>query len=67
MLQHHPWLCEAIGVDPGDDLVSSHVAARLNGYIGGYGKADDFKAEASKIGLNDKMVEYVIKQMRSKY
>jgi peptide-methionine (S)-S-oxide reductase len=67
MLQHHPWLCEAIGVDPGEALVQSNVAARLNGYIGGYGNINTFEAEAVKIGLNEKMMEYVIKQMKSKY
>merc|ERR1712204_137878 len=37
MLQHHPWLLESLDIHPGDFLIKSHVAARLNGYIGGYG------------------------------
>lgn len=67
MLQHHPWLLESLGINPGDELIKSHVAARLNGYIGGYGKAADFATEATKLGLNEKMIEYVSKQMKSKY
>merc|ERR1711997_14052 len=67
MLQHHPWLLEALDIHPGEDLIQSHVAARLNGYIGGYGKIKDFNTEGPKLGLNEKMVEYVVKKMTSKY
>ncbi len=37
----------------------SHVAARVNGFVGGYGKKADFEAEWQKLGLNEKMAEYV--------
>ena len=37
LLQRHPWLLQALDIDP-EDLVESHVAARLNGFVGGYGK-----------------------------
>jgi peptide-methionine (S)-S-oxide reductase len=67
MLQHHPWLLESLDINPGDDLIQSHVAARLNGYIGGYGKTGDFNNEAPKLGLNEKMSEYVMRKMTSKY
>jgi peptide-methionine (S)-S-oxide reductase len=67
IVQRHPWLLESCGVDPGDDLIQSHVAARLNGYIGGYGKLSDFQIEAVKLGLNEKMIEYVAKAMKHKY
>lgn len=63
LLQQHPWMLTALGVDPGEDLIQSHVAARINGYIGGYGKPSAFDAEWAKLGLNDKMAEYVKKQM----
>merc|ERR1712137_479700 len=63
MLQHHPWLLESLNINPGEQLISSHVAARLNGYIGGYGKHSDFSAEGPKLGLNEKMVEYVARKM----
>jgi len=44
-------------------LIKSHVAARLNGYIGGYGKPSLFDVEWEKLGINEKMAEYVRKQM----
>jgi len=67
LLQHHPWLLESLDIHPGDNLIKSHVAARLNGYIGGYGNIKDFNIEAPQLGLNEKMVEYVVKKMKSKY
>ena len=67
MLQHHPWLLESLNINPGEQLISSHVAARLNGYIGGYGKHSDFSAEGPKLGLNEKMIEYVARKMKSKF
>jgi len=67
MLQHHPWLLEALDINPGNDLIQSHVAARLNGYIGGYGKVSDFNIEATHLGLNEKMTDYVARKMTSKF
>jgi hypothetical protein len=63
LLQQHPWLLTALDVDPGKELIASHVSARLNGFIGGYGKIKDFEAEWEKMGLNEKMAEYVKSQM----
>ena len=67
MLQHHPWLLEACEINPGNHLIKSHVAARLNGYIGGYGTPAKLQEEASKLGINEKMTEYVMKQMKSRH
>merc|ERR1712156_39036 len=67
LLQHHPWLLESLEIHPGDHLIQSHVAARLNGYIGGYGNVKDFNIEAPQLGLNEKMMEYVARKMKSKY
>ena len=50
MLQHHPWLLEACGINPGDHLIKSHVAARLNGYIGGMGLHQNFKKKHLNLG-----------------
>merc|ERR1711881_96401 len=65
LLQHHPWLLESLDIHPGEFLIKSHVAARLNGYIGGYGKVHEFNIEAPQLGLNEKMMEYVTKKMKS--
>jgi len=67
MIQHHPWLLESLDINPGDDLIQSFVAARLNGYIGGYGTVKDFNTEAAALGLNEKMIEYVVRNMSKKY
>jgi len=50
-----------------DDLIPSHVAARINGYVGGYGKKKDFEAEWPKLGLNEKMAEYVGKELNKNF
>jgi peptide-methionine (S)-S-oxide reductase len=63
LLQRHPWLLQALDIDPEDELIESHVAARLNGFVGGYGKVKDFDDEWEKMGLNNKMAEYVKTQM----
>ena len=47
----------------GEELNRSHVAARVNGFVGGYGKKSDFDAEWQKLGLNDKMAEYIRDQV----
>ncbi len=46
------------------ELITSHVAARLNGYVGGYGRPSSFAEEAPKLGLNQKMEEYVKKELQ---
>lgn len=66
LLQQHPWLLQALDIDPEDELIESHVAARLNGYIGGYGKIPDFQQEWPKLGLNEKMADYVKDRMAKK-
>ena len=37
LLQQHPWLMNALDISPGPELNNSHIATRLNGYVGGYG------------------------------
>jgi len=34
------------------DFVNSTAAARINGYVGGHGKPDDFEAAIEKLGLS---------------
>lgn len=59
MLQRHPALVNALDVDPGEDLIQSHVAARINGYVGGYGTVERFDKEWKTWGINDKMAKYI--------
>ena len=64
LLQQHPWLLEALEIEP-DELNESHVAAKLNGFVGGYGKVGEFDADWEKLGLNEKMAKYVREKMTS--
>lgn len=60
-LQQHPLLMKAVGLVPGDKLKSSHLAARLNGYVVGRGGVSQFDAEVSRLGLDEKTADYVRK------
>lgn len=52
-LQQHPSLLKAINLEPGPKIKSSHLAARLNGYIVGKGGVTQFDAEVKKLGLDE--------------
>ncbi|XP_025423232.1 peptide methionine sulfoxide reductase isoform X2 [Sipha flava] len=58
-LRQHQNLCKDLGLDSGDDLIKSHVAARLNGYVVGQGGIDQFDAESLKLGLDEATIKYV--------
>jgi len=47
-------------------MIASSVAARINGYIGGYGDEVSFEAERTKLDLNDEVYDYVLEEIRSK-
>jgi peptide-methionine (S)-S-oxide reductase len=51
-LQQHPSLLKAINLEPGPKVKSSHLAARLNGYVVGKGGVAQFDAEVKKLGLD---------------
>jgi len=52
---------EAVGLIPGNKLKSSHLAARLNGYVVGRGGLAQFDAEVSRLGLDEKTADYIHK------
>ena len=52
LLQTHPTLVHALGLN-GDGIIRSKIAARLNGYVGGYGLLDEFYKEWESFGLDD--------------
>lgn len=58
-LQHHANLMRAINLESGPKLKTSHVAARLNGYVVGFGGVEQFDAEVKKLGLDDKTAKVV--------
>jgi len=59
MLQKHTELMNFLQFKRGPELVESHVACRLNGYIAGYGEKADFEAEAPSLNLPDEALEYI--------
>jgi len=65
-LQQHKALCKDLGLITGDNLINSHVAARLNGYVVGQGGVEQFDAEASKLKLDEGAIKYV-RQLVIKY
>ncbi|XP_055531119.1 peptide methionine sulfoxide reductase-like [Wyeomyia smithii] len=57
-LQGHVDLFDELGLTP-ELLRTSHVAARLNGYLAGLGGLKQFELEANKLGLSEKQIQYV--------
>lgn len=61
-LQEHSWLCEELGLTP-ELLQTSHVAARLNGYLVGVGTLENFEKDIPKLALTDKIASFVRAQL----
>lgn len=57
-LQSHKDFVKTLNLTP-ELLLTSHVAARLNGYLVGVGGVAQFDAEAAALGLDDSQREYV--------
>lgn len=57
-LQSHKKLAEALSLDA-KLLQSSHVAARLNGYLVGVGGVKQYLDEATLLGLTGTQIDYV--------
>ncbi|KAI8426110.1 hypothetical protein MSG28_005068 [Choristoneura fumiferana] len=54
----HKDLCRSLGLDS-KKLQTSHLAARLNGYLVGVGGMAQFESEVGRLGLSEKQAEYV--------
>ncbi|XP_014213013.2 peptide methionine sulfoxide reductase [Copidosoma floridanum] len=62
-LQGHAWLMEAIGVKSGEQLRTSPLAAKLNGYLAGVVTAVEYERQVPGLGLSDKAAQYVRKHV----
>lgn len=62
-LQEHTFLINQMCLTR-EQLQTSHVAAKLNGYVSGVGSIELFNSEAEKLGLNEEMIEYVRKVIK---
>lgn len=58
MLRQHPLLLRSLGLND-EELKKSRIAARLNGYVGGFGSIKSFEAEVDKLKLSNQQVEMV--------
>ncbi|XP_039755354.1 peptide methionine sulfoxide reductase [Pararge aegeria] len=61
-LQGHKDLCRSLGLDS-SKLQTSHLAARLNGYLVGVGGKTQFEQEVVRLGLSEKQAEYVRREL----
>jgi len=60
ILQKHGSLLTSIGLSRGPKLVASSLAARLNGYLGGYGTKENFLGETETVNqLNQDNIDYI--------
>ena len=66
LLRKHDWLVSALDLQDDNKMISSSVAARINGYIGGYGDEVSFESERTLLNLNDEVYDYVLEEIRSK-
>ncbi|XP_058462848.1 peptide methionine sulfoxide reductase-like isoform X2 [Malaya genurostris] len=57
-LQGHVDMTQGLGLTP-DLLMTSHVAARLNGYLAGCGDLEQFETETEYLGLSEEQIQYV--------
>lgn len=62
-LQGHKDLCLDLGLKAGPMLQSSHLAARLNGYLVGMGGLTQFENEVDRLGLSEKQANYVRREL----
>lgn len=60
LLQKHPELMELLELKRGPELIKSHAATRLNGYIAGYGTEAAFREEIPSLGICEDTVDYVL-------
>ncbi|XP_066581722.1 peptide methionine sulfoxide reductase-like isoform X2 [Prorops nasuta] len=60
-LQSHPWLLEVTGLTSAEVLISSPLAAKLNGYIAGAGTFEEFERDLPSLGLTEKAAQYLQK------
>lgn len=58
MLRQRPTLLKSLGLND-EELKKSRVAARLNGYVGGFGSLKSFQAEVDKLKLSEAQADLV--------
>lgn len=65
MLRKYPELISALKLSDAE-LIKSSAAARLNGYIGGFGSVEAFNSEKQTFSLSPDMLDMVRRKIRSR-
>lgn len=65
MLRQRPTLLRSLGLND-EKLKKSRVAARLNGYVGGFGSLKSFEAEVDELKLSEAQADLVKEIIRKK-
>ena len=64
ILQTHPWMIVAVNVQSAKELIESQICTKLNGFLAGYGRIDEFFEVGKRLGLNEKMITYVSNELK---
>ncbi|XP_060066155.1 peptide methionine sulfoxide reductase-like [Ylistrum balloti] len=65
MLRQHAEVLDKLNLSD-EDILTSHVAARLNGYLGGFGSLEQFDQECNTFGLLENQLSFVRKQIQKR-
>ena len=63
-LRHHPFLMDSLKLNDGL-ILNSHLAARLNGWLSGYGSMNQFEDEKESLKLTKEQIEYMRKNIKN--
>lgn len=63
MLRQHKSLIKSLGLSD-KQLIRSHIAARVNGYLGGFGTIQRFNDEVDNWGLSDEQKNYILENIK---
>jgi len=55
LLKRYPHILAKLDINPGENMIRSFVATRLNGYLGGYGSIKTLEDELEKLALEPKV------------
>ncbi|XP_033753913.1 peptide methionine sulfoxide reductase-like [Pecten maximus] len=65
MLRQHNEVLEKLNFSD-EDILTSHVTARLNGYLGGYGSIKQFDQECNTFGLSEGQLSFMRTQIQKR-
>ena len=63
LLQFEPDVFAALNLKSRNDIIQSWPAARLNGFVCGYGNRDQFDTEWPQFGINDDAIRRKVRDM----